>query len=108
MPQRSKPVRLESKVLLAPAASLIRRLSNERRDKALRLQPVERFVDGTERDRPPGARVDLLPDRHAVRVVAEANERQEDELFEITKGRNVRHEFVRRCLTKRGSVSESA
>ena len=51
------------------------------------LESLERFVDGTQRDDTARALLDFLPDRHAVGIVTQPEQRQQHELFEIAERR---------------------
>jgi hypothetical protein len=54
-------------------------------DQFLRLEPIERDVDGTSRNRPMCAALDLRSDRGRIRVVAQVENGEQDERFEFSK-----------------------
>jgi hypothetical protein len=59
--------------------------ADARPDAALLREPFERRVDGADGDGASGARFDLLPDAHAVALVAEAPDREQDDLLELAE-----------------------
>src|SRR5262245_57430008 len=74
---------------LRPAASLGGRLADPRFHELLGFQPIERGVDGADRDLAADAVLDLLADGDAVRVLArtpQPQERQQDDVLELAKG----------------------
>ena len=96
-------MRLEAEVLVRrPPRSLVGSPTKDE-DVPFDLESLERFVDRTQRDDAAGALLDFLPYRHAVGIVTQPEQRQQHELFEIAERREVRHRFVRRCLTNPGS-----
>jgi hypothetical protein len=72
-------------MLAASAAALRRRLANARSHKALYFQAVERDVHSADRQIPSGSRFNFAPDRRAVRVRTQPDQRQQHELFELAK-----------------------
>src|SRR6187397_1756442 len=76
---------LERVELLAPAAALSSRLAVPRFQQAFLLEAVERRVDGVDRDVTPRSFVDFLPDRGAVGAIAETQDAEQDQLFEIAE-----------------------
>jgi len=73
--------------LASSPSSLRRRITDPGLEEALALEPIERRVDGTDRDVSPRAVVNLLSDLGYVRLFVglEAQDRQEDELLEVAK-----------------------
>src|SRR3954471_17618143 len=67
----------------AAAAALRRRIAFVRSHETLLLQAVERFVHGAEREVAAGEAHDLVMDGDAVGRVADAEDGQEDDLFEF-------------------------
>ena len=53
------------------------------RDVAMAFEPFERRVDGRQCDFPPGSRLDLTGDWHAVGLVADAQRRQKNHQLEV-------------------------
>ena len=75
VPQR-RDARGRQRVELASSAAALRgRLADPRSQQPFALEPVERRVDGVDRDVTPRARVDLLPDGRAVGVDRRAGAR---------------------------------
>ena len=70
---------------LALAAALRRRIADARVHEALLLEPVERGVDGADRDIAPAARFDFAAHRGAVGVGPEAHQRQQHHLLELAE-----------------------
>jgi hypothetical protein len=54
------------------------------RDEPALLETIERSIEGSRRDRPPGSAFDFPPDRDAVSIASKPNEREENELLEVT------------------------
>src|SRR5690606_18917819 len=77
--------RADGVVPLRAPAPLGRRLAEARRHEALLLEPVQGRVERAGRGAPPGAAPDLVADRDAVRVVAEAQDREQDDLLELAE-----------------------
>lgn len=72
-------------MLAAPAAPLGRRIADARADQALHFQAIEGDVDGANRQLPSRPRLNLAPDRRAVRLRPQPDQRQQDELFEFAQ-----------------------
>ena len=66
------------------AAAFLSGLTEPRPHQAAALEPGERRVDGADRDFLAGMFGKLAPNRHAVGVVAEAQDRQEEKVFEAS------------------------
>ena len=69
-------------VALRLAAALGRRLPEPGLHEPAPLEPRERCVDGPDRDVAPGMLRQLAPDGHAVRVVTEPDDGEEEEVLE--------------------------
>src|SRR5262245_20372103 len=85
--QRALPCDLQFIVTPRPPAPLGYRVRKPRPDEALVLQPIERGVHGAERN-PPWRRqlLDLLMNRHSIRVVTEREHRGQNHLLELAEG----------------------
>src|SRR5207247_9577454 len=81
----SKALGRDPKVRLGPPATLSRRLTQSRRHEALALQALERDVDAAQRDVTRAALLDRLCDRHPVRLLAQAHQREQHEQLETSE-----------------------
>ena len=78
--------RLEGVETFALAAALGSGLAEARGDEAAALEAIERGVERAGGDGAAGARLDVEADGDAIGVGAEAHEREEDQLLEVTDG----------------------
>ena len=67
------------------AAALRRRVALVRADESLLLEPRQGLVDGAEREVALREADDLFVDGNAVRGIADAEDREEDDLFELAE-----------------------
>src|SRR5687768_12672146 len=72
--QGARARRLQGNELAPPSAALGRRIADPRAEEPLLLEAVQRRVDGADRQPPAGARLDLTPDRGAIRIVLETDD----------------------------------
>src|SRR5207237_3195616 len=72
------------------------RLADGRGEESLVLETSEGLVDGPQSDVSTGPLQNLLADRNAVRAFADAKDREQDDLFELTEHSALL--FVRQCL----------
>jgi hypothetical protein len=75
----------EPETPLRLAAALRRRIREPRRQVALPVEPIERDVDAAPPERNPGARLDVVPDRHGIGVVAQPQRREHHQLLELAE-----------------------
>src|SRR5207237_9163751 len=61
------------------------RLADGRREESLVLETSERLVDGPQSDVSTSSLQNLLADRNAVRAFADAKDREQDDLLELTE-----------------------
>ena len=95
-PWRSPSARgKDAVVALGFAAALRRRLAEPRLHQAAPLEPRQRRVDGADRDFASGVLGQLAPDRHAVGVVAEPQDREQEKVFEASE--MVAHSLILLC-----------
>src|SRR5262245_16480890 len=80
-------------MLLSSSAALGCRLADPARDEAFVFHSFERLVNRAERDLALRPRADVVGDRHAVRILAEAGERQQHQLFELPED-DFRHAYM--------------
>src|SRR5262249_59548487 len=81
-----RAARGRERVALAPASAALRsRIGRPRPQEPLALEPVERGVDGVDRDVASRSRVDLPADGGAVRLVPQPQDAQQDELLEVAE-----------------------
>ena len=73
----------DCEVALGSSAALRRRIAEGGRDVAFVLEPIQRAVERPDRQCPAGPALDLQPDRHAVRLVAEPEDGEQDDLLEF-------------------------
>src|SRR4029453_6485498 len=78
-PDLSQPGRGHRKVAFGTATALGGRLTDRRTDQALLFESFERVIDAREDHRLPGAVLDRMRNRHAVRLIALPEKRQQDE-----------------------------
>lgn len=78
-------------VALRATATLWSGVAHARRDQALGLEAIERGVQRTRGDGASRAIRQFRANRHAVCVVAESQNRQKDQLFELAEIRRSRH-----------------
>src|SRR6185295_15035528 len=90
LPQRRLAGRAQHVEFAASTAALRDRLTDPRAKQALALEPVERRVDGADRDVASRAGVNLLADGCAVCFVGKPQHAEQDELFEIAERRTLR------------------
>src|SRR5690606_26219927 len=76
--------------LRAPA-SLGRRLAEPRYDEPFVLEPIERRVERAGRGAPSGPLLNLFANRDAVSVIAEAHDREQNNLLELAEIRVAAH-----------------
>ncbi len=81
--QGSQTEWFDLEVALRSSAALRRGIAERRRDVAFVLEPIQRSVQRANRQRPAGPPLDLQADGHTVRLVAESQDGQEDDLFEL-------------------------
>src|SRR5262245_57084443 len=74
-----------------PSAPLGRRISETRTNQPLLFQAVQSRVQRATTWVTTRARCDLLPDRHAVGLVAETKDGKQNDLLEVTEGRDYGH-----------------
>ena len=91
--QGSQAERLDLEVALRSSAALRRGIAERRRDVAFVLEPIERSVQRADRQRASRSPLDVEPDRHAVGLVAEAQDGQQDDLFELAEMLAAGHMF---------------
>ena len=72
-------------LVLGLAARLGRNLAVHGREVALRLEPLERGVDGAHRDIAPGGLFDEALDRHRIGPVAQGPHGQQGQLLELAQ-----------------------
>src|SRR5690606_19904899 len=77
--------RADGVVALRTTAPLGRRLAEARRHQTLALEPLQCRVERAGRSAASGAATNLVADRDAVRIVAEAQDREQDELLELAE-----------------------
>ena len=70
-------------VALGSSAALRRGIAEGGRDVAFVLESIQRSVERPDRQRPAGSALDFQPDGHAVRLVAEPQDGQQDDLLEF-------------------------
>src|SRR5262245_2186801 len=93
--------RLDPEVFLAPPAALGGRFTQAGRGKALVLEPFERLVDRRDGDVTARPLQDFAVNGDAVRAVPQPDQREKDELLEISEAGRRRHGFLRRCLSNK-------
>src|SRR5581483_2147949 len=82
---------LQGVELATPAAALRCRLADPGFEQAFAFETIERGVDRVDRDVAAGSRMDLLPNRGAVRrLIAEPQHAEQDELLEIAEHRRLK------------------
>src|SRR5262249_50047636 len=83
--ERSQADSLHTKILPGASTPFRAGISAPRCDVSLSLQPSERSVERADRHPAPGPFFNLPADRHSVGVVAQTQNRQENDPFEFTK-----------------------
>ena len=78
-------------VAFRATATLWSRVAHARCDQALRLEAIEPGVKRTRGDGASRPGRQFRANRHAVCIVAESQDRQEDQLFELTEIHRIRH-----------------
>src|SRR5689334_8028203 len=68
-----------------PAPTLWRGIAHSRGDEPFRFEPLQRRVECTRRDGAAGTRRELRPNSRAVCGVTEANDREQNELLELSE-----------------------
>src|SRR5688572_30644786 len=89
--ERLHPLGGDRHVPLGSSASLWSRVAHARDDQALDLEPLERGVERTRRDGASRTLGQLRADRDAVGVIAETQNREEDQLFQLAEIERRRH-----------------
>ena len=79
------PRGLEREVPTGAAAAAALGLAEPRAEEALRLEPPQRQIHGGQQNRPPGVPLQFANYGYAGGVRAEAENRQEDALFDIAQ-----------------------
>src|SRR5213593_2271757 len=72
--KRQLAVGFDAEQALRPAATLWSGVANSRAHIALYLEPIQRRIDGANRDTPSGSFLDFTADRHAVCVLLQLEE----------------------------------
>jgi hypothetical protein len=116
LPQRRGPCCGDGEVALRPPPSLGCGVRHSRAKIALQLEAAERGIESPDRDVTSGARLDLLPNGHAVRLTTEARDGKEEVLFELAE-RVLAHAIIvvylpfdveeieaRQCVTHRAAA----
>src|SRR4029077_17122657 len=85
LPQRTDAGRCNLEVALGAAAARRNRIAEPGSDVTLVFQPIERPVQRAHGQRPAGTLLDLLTDGHAVRVIAEPEHGEEDDLLKFAE-----------------------